>query len=165
MVNIIKSRCRVPSRSRCGIVVTLATGGMLLSFSASAAQDYPVSGVWVSAANSGHFPGTTLGACYVLKSLGVDALDQPFPEFMIFSGSKRFDVREGRKVEATIRSIKNSMGGTFQITESFGRRGRKWLPWSDRTSYILKTVKPDILDIIEGKTTTRFVKCAARRDL
>jgi hypothetical protein len=146
------------------MILSLTTGGLLLSFSASA-QTYPISGVWVSAANSGHFPGTIMGACYTLKTLGVDALDQPFPEFMIFSGSKRFDVREGRKVEATIRSIKNSMGGMFQITESFGRRGRKWLPWSDRTSYILKTVKPDILDIIEGRTITRFVKCAARRDL
>jgi hypothetical protein len=163
MVNIIKSRCGVPSRSRCGIVVTLATGGLLLSFSASAAQDYPVSGVWVAATNSGHFPGTIMGACYTLKTLGIDALDQPFPEFMIFSRSKRFDVREGRKVEATIRSIKNSMSGSFQIIESLGRRGRKWLPWSDRNSYNLTIVESTIIEIIEGERVTRFVKCAGGR--
>jgi hypothetical protein len=153
------------SRSKCGVVLSLATGGLLLSFSASTVQDYPVSGVWVSAATSGHFPGTIMGACYVLRTLGVEALDQPFPEFMIFSGNKRFDVRGDQKVERTIRSVRNLMGGTFQIAESLGRRGKKWLPWSDRTSYILKTVKPNILDIIEGKTITRFVKCAARPDL
>jgi hypothetical protein len=88
-----KIKCKESSRSKFGIVL-LATGGLLISFSGSAAQDYPVSGVWV-ATNSGHFPGTIMGACFALKTFGLDGvLHQPFPELMIFSGSKRFEVRD-----------------------------------------------------------------------
>ena len=156
--NTIKSKCKGSSRSKCGIVL-LATGGLLISFSASAAQDYPVSGVWV-AVNSGQFPGTIMGACFALKTFGLDGvLHQPFPELMIFSGSKRFEVRDEREIEATIRSVRNTLGGTFRITESFGRRG-KWLPWSERSSFDLKIIEPNIIDIVEERTITRFAKCA-----
>jgi SAM-dependent methyltransferase len=40
--------------------------------------------VWVERAD--RFPGSTAGACLILKKLGVDAvLAQPFPNFLIFS--------------------------------------------------------------------------------
>lgn len=162
MINdAIKSRHSGSIRPKCGLVLSLATGGLLFSFSASA-QTYPVSGVWV-ATNSGHFPGTIMGACFALKTFGLDAvLHQPFPELMIFSGSTRFEVREVHKVEAVIRSVRNFLGGTFKITESLGRRG-KWLPWSDRNSYSLKIIEPAVIDITEGKEITRLVKCAPNR--
>jgi len=112
--NTIKSKCKGSSRSKCGIVL-LATGGLLISFSASAAQDYPVSGVWV-AVNSGQFPGTIMGACFALKTFGLDGvLHQPFPELMIFSGSKRFEVRDEREIEATIRSVANGYLGPNEV--------------------------------------------------
>jgi len=60
--------------------------------SAASAQTYPVSGVWV--ATDDRFPGSTGGACLILKQFGVDAvLAQPFPRLMIFSKDKRFEVR------------------------------------------------------------------------
>jgi hypothetical protein len=159
--NSIKSKCKGSSRSKCGIVL-LATGGLLISFSTWAAQEYPVSGVWI-ATNSGRFPGTIMGACFALKSFGLDgALHQPFPELMIFSGSKRFEVRDDREIEATIRSVRNTLGGTFRITESLGRRG-KWLPWSERSSFNLEIIEPTIIDIAKERTITRFAKCAAGR--
>ena len=62
---------------------------IVLFSSAASAQTYPVSGVWV--ATDDRFPGSTGGACLILKQFGVDAaLAQPFPRLMIFSKDKRF---------------------------------------------------------------------------
>ena len=48
--------------------------------------------MWV--ATDDRFPGSTGGACLILKQFGVDAvLAQPFPRLMIFSKDKRFEVR------------------------------------------------------------------------
>jgi hypothetical protein len=58
--------------------------GISLFSSAVSAQSYPISGVWV--AKDDRFPGSTAGACYVLKKFGIDAVSaQPFPTLMIFS--------------------------------------------------------------------------------
>jgi hypothetical protein len=72
-------------------------------FLAASAQTYPVSGVWVE--RDDHFPGTTAGACSILKKLGVDAvLAQPFPTLLIFSKSQRFAVRGDHLAQTTIKS-------------------------------------------------------------
>src|ERR1700716_1464924 len=90
---------------------------IFLFSSAASAQTYPVSGVWV--ATDDRFPGSTSGACLILKQLGVDAiLAQPFPRLMIFFKDKRFEVRGGDYLaERTIRSVKSAKDGGFQITE------------------------------------------------
>ena len=44
---------------------------IVLFSSAASAQTYPVSGVWV--ATDDRFPGSTGGACLILKQFGVDA--------------------------------------------------------------------------------------------
>jgi len=125
--------------------------------SAASAQTYPVSGVWV--ATDDRFPGSTRGACLILKQFGVDAvLAQPFPRLMIFSKDRRFEVRGDYLAEKTIRSVKSAKDGGFQIAESFSTRRRLF---SKRQSFELKVVDPTTIEITEGKARTRFFKCSS----
>jgi hypothetical protein len=101
--------------NRLGLAIAIS----LFSFAVSA-ETYPVSGVWV--AKDDHFPGSTAGACLLLKEFGVDAvLTQPFPRLMIFSEDKRFEVQGDFQAERTIKSVKGTADGGFQITESTGK--------------------------------------------
>lgn len=85
------------------------------------AQTYPVSGVWVT--RDDRFPGSTAAACLILKKFGLDGvLAQPFPNLMIFSKDRRFEVRGNHLAERHIRSVKSATDGGFQITESLGKR-------------------------------------------
>jgi hypothetical protein len=130
---------------------------IVLFSSAASAQTYPVSGVWV--ATDDRFPGSTSGACLILKKFGVDAvLAQPFPRLMIFSKDKRFEVRGDYLAEGTIRSVKSAKDGGFQITESFANRRRLF---SKRQGFELKVVDPSTIEITEGKASTRFFKCSS----
>jgi hypothetical protein len=122
---------------------------------AASAEIYPVSGVWV--AKDDRFPGSTAGACLLLKDFGVDVvLTQPFPSVMIFSGDKRFELRENFHDERTIRSVKSAADGSYQITES--SRGR-WLPFSKRLLFTLKIVNATTITVTEGNISTRLSKC------
>jgi hypothetical protein len=124
---------------------------------AASAESYPVSGVWV--AKDDRFPGSTAGACLLLKEFGVDAvLTQPFPRVMIFSGNKRFEMRGDFHAERTVRSVKGATNGGYQITESF--RGR-WLPFSKRPFFTLKIVDATTIEVTEGNISTRLSKCAS----
>ena len=124
---------------------------------AAAAETYPISGVWV--AKDDRFPGSTAGACLLLKEFGVDAvLAQPFPRLMIFSGDKRFEMRGDFHAERTIRSVKGTTDGGFQITETLGKR---WLPFSRRPFFTLKIVDATTIEVIEGSISTRLSKCAS----
>jgi len=130
---------------------------IFLFSSAASAQTYPVSGVWV--ATDDRFPGSTGGACLILKKFGVDAvLAQPFPRLMIFSKDKRFEVRGDYLAERTIRSVKTAKDGGVQITESFATRRRLF---SKRQGFELKVVDPTTIEITEGKASTRFFKCSS----
>ena len=146
-------------RMRSGLInrVWLAVAISLCSWGASA-ETYPVSGVWVAKAD--RFPGSTAGACLLLKEFGVDALvTQSFPRLIIFSGDKRFEVVRGDfRAERTIRSVKSATDGSFQITES---QGKRWLPFSKR-SFTLRVVDPTTIEITEGKISSRLFKCSAR---
>jgi hypothetical protein len=63
----------------------------------------------------------------ILKKLGLDAvMAQPFPNYMIFSKDRRFEVRGDRLAETTIRSIKTATDGGFQIAESLGKRSHSF---------------------------------------
>jgi hypothetical protein len=138
----------------------LAVAISLLS-SAASAQTYPVSGVWV--ATDDRFPGSTGGACLILKQFGIDAvLAQPFPRLMIFSKDTRFEVREDYLAERTIRSVKGATDGGIQITETFANR---WRPFSKRQVFKLKVVDPTTIEIAEGKARTRFFKCSSSSSL
>jgi hypothetical protein len=124
---------------------------------AALAQIYPVSGVWVE--RDDHFPGSTAGACSILKKLGVDAaLEQPFPNLMIFSKNQRFEVRGDRLAERSIRSVKTATDGGFQITESLGKRS---LPFSKKQSFRLNVIDPTTIQITEGTVSTRLFKCSS----
>jgi hypothetical protein len=130
---------------------------VVLFSSAASAQTYPVSGVWV--ATDDRFPGSTGGACLILKEFGVDAvLTQPFPRLMIFSKDKRFEVRGDYLAERIIRSVKSAKDGGVQITESSATRRRLS---SKRQGFELKVVDPTTIEITEGKASTRFFKCSS----
>jgi hypothetical protein len=134
----------------------LAIAISLFSFAASA-QTYPISGVWV--ATDDRFPGSTAGACLLLKEFGVDAvLTQPFPTVIIFSDDKRFEVRGEYLAERTIKSIKSAIDGGFQITEAFAKG---WRPFSKRQILTLKVFDPTTIEVTEGKVSTRFSKCSS----
>ena len=132
--------------------------GSLFSLAASA-QTYPVSGVWI--AREYPFFQFTEGACLALKKIGVEALfEGSFPTVMIFSNGQRFVVQGGRAAERTIRSVKSVASGGFLIAESFGKHG-SWLPWFKNQSFYLKVVNPMIIEITEGRASTRLFKCSS----
>jgi hypothetical protein len=134
-----------------------ASLAMSLFSCAAWAQPYPVSGVWV--ARDDRFPGSTAGACLILKKFGVDgALAQPFPNLMIFSKDKRFEVRGDHLSERHIRSVKSATDGNFQITESLGKRS---LLFSKKQSFTLKVVDLTTIEITEGKVNTQLFKCSS----
>jgi hypothetical protein len=137
----------------CGMWLSLA----LFPF-AAAAQTYPVSGVWV--AMDDQFPDSKAGACLALKMFGIDAASEgSLPTLMIFSESRRYEVRAGRHFERTIRSITNAPDGTFRIAES-SEKHSKWLPWSKEPFYTLKIIDRLTIELIEGKVRTRLFKCS-----
>src|SRR5271154_635101 len=125
------------------------------------AETYPVSGVWV--ARDDRFPGSTNGACFILKKIGIDAVSsQPFPSLMIFSDNKRFEVRGDYRAERTVRSVKSATDGRFRITESLGKR---WSLLFKRPFFTLKIVDPTTIDVAEGNISTRFFQCPANSPL
>jgi hypothetical protein len=134
-----------------------ASLAMSLFSCAAWAQTYPVSGVWV--ARDDRFPGSTAGACLILKKFGVDgALAQRFPNLMIFSKDKRFEVRRDHLAERHIRSVKSATDGRFQVTEWLGKHS---LPFSKKQSFTLKVVDPTTIEITEGKVSTQLFKCSS----
>jgi hypothetical protein len=152
MINVTNFKFSIRSgfKNRVWIAVAIS-----LFSTAASAQTYPVSGVWV--ATDDRFPGSTGGACLILKQFGIDAvLAQPFPRLMIFSKDKRFEVRGDYLAERTIRSVRSATDGGFQITESFANR---WRPFSKRQGFKLKVAGPTTIEITEGKARTRFFKC------
>jgi hypothetical protein len=154
MINV--SDVKFSIRSGFGNRVWLGIAIVLFS-SAASAQTYPVSGVWV--ATDDRFPGSTGGACLILKQFGIDAaLAQPFPRLLIFSKDKRFEVRGDHLAETTIRSVKSATDGGFQITETSANR---WRLFSKRPIFKLKVVDPTTIDVVEGKARTRFFKCSS----
>jgi hypothetical protein len=144
--------------SRSGFKNRAWLGAAIFLFSSAAsAQTYPVSGVWV--ATDDRFPGSTRGACLILKQFGVDAvLAQPFPRLMIFSEGKRFEVQGDFQAERTIKSVKSTTDGSFQITESSGKR---WLPFPKRPFFTLKIVDATTIEVTEGNISIRLSKCAS----
>jgi hypothetical protein len=144
------------SRMRSGFInrMRLAIAISLLSFAASA-ETYPVSGVWV--AKDDRFPGSTNGACFILKKIGIDAVSsQPFPSLMIFSDNKRFEVRGDYRAERTVRSVQSATDGRFRITESLGKR---WSLLFKRPFFTLKIVDATTIEVVEGNISTRFFQC------
>jgi hypothetical protein len=140
---------RFKNRMWLGIAISLFS-------SAASAQSYPISGVWV--AKDDRFPGSTAGACYVLKKFGIDAVSaQVFPTLMIFSEGKRFEVRGNYHVEGMVKSVKATPDGGFQITETGGKR---WLPWSKKQRFKLQVVNPTTIEIAKDNVSTRFFKCS-----
>jgi hypothetical protein len=147
---IFRMRSGFINRVRLAIAISLVSG-------AAAAETYPVSGVWV--ATDDRFPGSTAGACLLLKDFGVEAvITQPFPRLMIFSGDKRFEMHGDFHAERTIRSVKGTTDGGFQITETLGKR---WLPFSRRPFFTLKIVDATTIEVTEGNISTRLSKCAS----
>jgi hypothetical protein len=153
MVHIADFKLR--KRSGCISRVWLSIGLSLFSCAASA-QTYPISGVWIAEDN--YLPGSTSGACSLLKKFGVDApLTQSFPEVMIFSGEKRFEMRGDFYSEATLRSVKAKPGGVFQIIE---RREKPGL-FHGKARLTITVVDAITIDLTERNASTRLYKCSS----
>jgi hypothetical protein len=154
----------LPLGSRSYLRAGMRTSALIvgsLSCFAAFAQTYPVSGVWV--ATDHQFPQSKAGACFTLRTIGVDALvGGSFPMVMIFSDGQRFVVREGRPTELAIRSVDSVKDGGFRITESLGKHGG-WLPWFKHRQFHLKIVDPMLIEIADGPVSTRFFKCSSDR--
>jgi hypothetical protein len=136
----------------------LAIGILLFSGAASAAT-YPISGVWV--AKDERFPGSTAGACLLLKEFGVDVPStQPFPRVMIFSGDQRFEMRGNFYGKSTIRSVEGVIGGGYKITEALDKR---WFRFSKKPFFTLKIVDATTIEVTEGNVSTRLSKCSSNR--
>jgi hypothetical protein len=76
---------------------------------------------------------------------------------MIFSESKRFEVRGNYHAEAMVKSVKATPDGGFQITEAGGKR---WPPWSKKRRFKLQVVNPTTIEIAKDNVSTRFFKCS-----
>jgi hypothetical protein len=142
---------------RSGLInrVWLAIAISLFSY-AAATQTYPVNGVWVARDDS--FPGSTNGACFILKKIGIDAVSsQPFPSLMIFSDKKRFEVRGDFRAERTVRSVQSATDGRFRITES---AGKLWSLLFKRPFFTLKIVDATTIEVAKGNINTRFFQCS-----
>ena len=123
------------------------------------AQDYPVSGVWVAVDD--RTPGSIGGACFALKSLGIDSvMDGLLPPVLIFSNGKRIEARAGHHSEEIIKSVKSTSMDSFRIAELPAKHS-KWFPWFKRQSRSLRVVDPITLDFYDGKKSARFVRCSA----
>jgi len=144
------------------ILTSILIFGSQSSFAAHI-RTYPVSGVWV--AMDHQFPESKVGACWTLKTMGVDALfGGPFPTVMIFSDRQRFVVRGGHPAELAVRSVNSVKDGGFRITESIGKH-RGWLPWFKNRQFHLKVIDPMLIEIAEGPVRTRFFKCSSSTPL
>jgi hypothetical protein len=142
--------------SRCIIRIWLAIG-ISSSFCAASAETYPISGVWV--AKNDHFPGSTAGACLLLKEFGVDVPStQPFPRVMIFSGDQRFEMRGNFYAKSTIRSVEGVIGGGYKITETLDKR---WFRFSKKPFFTLRIVDATTIEVIEGIISARLSKCSS----
>jgi hypothetical protein len=69
MINVINFKFSIRSGFKNRVWIAVATS---LFSTAASAQTYPVSGVWV--ATDDRFPGSTGGACLILKQFGIDAV-------------------------------------------------------------------------------------------
>ena len=147
---IFRKRSGFISRVWLAIVISLFSCG-------ASAETYPVSGVWV--ARDDRFPGSTNGACFILKKIGIDAVSsQPFPRLMIFSDNHRFVVRGDYRSERTVQSVQSATDGRFRITESLGKR---WSLLFKRPFFTLKIVDASTIEVTEGNISIRLSKCAS----
>jgi hypothetical protein len=97
MINTTDCKFKIPSWFKTRLWLGFAIS---LLCSAASARNYPVSGVWVAAAD--RFPGSTAAACFMLKKVGINAVaTQRFPRLMIFSEDRRFEVRRDYRIEKT----------------------------------------------------------------
>jgi len=151
----------VPNRIhlfRAAFAIPVVAVGLSLFPVTCLAVSYPVRGVWIADGNQ--LFGKKIASCAALKMLGIDAFrDQSFPEVMIFSEKKKFEVSGKREVEEDLKSAKSGRDG-FRITETPGK-ARKW-PWSRNHSYTLRVIGPATIEITEGPTSTRFTKCSPK---
>jgi hypothetical protein len=150
------------SDSRLGIVGS--SFGLLICLvlcsSAAMADVYPVHGVWVAMASD--FLVDRDEPCLALKTFGTEAVSRKsIPELIIFTKDRRYDVKGDIQNETTIRSIKEEDGG-FRITESLGNR-KHWLKFRGNTTYFLKVVDPQTIEIWDGGASTRYTKCGSPR--
>jgi hypothetical protein len=134
-----------------------ALGCLVLVSFPVAAEVYPVNGVWV--APDPAFPVATGEACFIIKTIGVEAVSRKsIFEVVIFTTNKRYDLKGGVQTEGSIESVRATDGG-FWITEL---SNRKWFVFRRKYTYFLAIVDASTIEIRDNSRLTRFVKCGPR---
>jgi hypothetical protein len=137
--------------------LTAALGCLVLVSCPVAAEVYPVNGVWV--APDPAFPVATGEACFIIKTIGVEAVSRKsIFEVVIFTTNKRYDLKGGVQTEGSIESVRATDGG-FWITEL---SNRKWFVFRRKYTYFLAIVDASTIEIRDNSRLTRFVKCGPR---
>lgn len=147
-------------RNLAGQAATLAALLCELVFSAPAvAEVYPITGVW--AAMDSRFPSSAKASCFVLKTLGVEAVSRKsIGELIIFAGDKKYNAKGNAQTEAKIKSVQITDGG-FLITETLEKR--RWLGLRSKATYFLTISGPATIEIKDGSGVRRFEKCGPTR--
>jgi hypothetical protein len=133
--------------------------GLTLFACPAAAEVYPVSGVWTAIDTD--FPAAANEICLAVRTFGVEAVSKKsISELIIFAKDKRYDVKGDVQTETTIKSIKVADGG-FRITETFSTR--RWLGFKRKTTYFLKVIDPQTIEIRDATRMTRYAKCRPQK--
>lgn len=142
-----------------GKLYCLFAGALLLSFPVSA-DEYPVSGVWVALGRE--FPVAEYEICFAVKTFGLDAvLHKSVSEIMIFSKDRRYDLKGGIQIQATIRSVKPLDQG-YRITETLNKRHR-WVGFTRIVTYFLAVIDPRKIEIRNDLSVIRYAKCGPQK--
>jgi hypothetical protein len=143
------------SRLSGGKLCCLFVGAVLISFSASA-DEYPINGVWVALGRE--FPAAEYEICFAVKTFGVEAvLRKSISEIMIFSKERRYDLKGGTQIQATIKSVQPASHG-YRITETLNKRHR-WLGFTRRITYFLTVIDSRKIEIRNNLSVIRYTKC------
>ncbi len=146
---------RLPGAKLCGLLL----GSLLFSFPASA-DEYPVNGVWVALGQE--FPAAEHEICFAVRTFGIDAvLSKSVSEIMIISKHRRYDLKGGVQIQATVRSVQPANKG-YRITETLNGR-RRWLGFAKRITYSLAIIAARKIEIRNEAGAIRYAKCGPEK--
>jgi len=149
----------IPSRFSGAKFYCLFVGALLLSFPTSA-DEYPINGVWVALGRE--FPTAEYEICFAVRTFGVEAvLHKSVSEIMIFAKDRRYDLKGGTQIQATVSSVQPANQG-YRITETLNERRRR-LGFAKRITYFLAIIDSRKIEIRNRLSVIRYAKCGPQK--
>lgn len=149
----------IPSRFSGAKFYCLFVGALLFSFQASA-DEYPINGVWVALGRE--FPTAEYEICFAVRTFGVEAVvHKSVSEIMIFAKDRRYDLKGGTQIQATVSSVQPANQG-YRITETLNER-RRWLGFAKRITYFLAIIDSRKIEIRNKSSVIRYAKCGPQK--